>query len=435
VLVVSIVLALCGPLSRAEAAPPPNDAPSVAGVFEPYTAENGRPRALQAIAELAEATPDAGVPRCLGPSSFARTVWYVIPPAESPQSLTVEASGRTLAAVDLAAFVQPEAAPGPLTREPNVCSGAGASAVDGAAEPTSAVTLRVPARRGVLIEVGRRGPVGSADDERAVLSLDARPLVVPGSPPGDSANSIVPTQRAHGPSSVALGGSTITEEDPAEPACPAAGTVWRRLQPGHAGPRLVSVSGGAVSSLTVFEGPRPTAGDVLDCVVRQGLGALQMLVSSHARRPLWIRVGTDSPADDSVAELEVVAGYRQVIDGGPGGFDPTRGGPGGGFPDDCAVTVPERARVIAGKVTRAASRGVTLGLRVRGSRLCDVAVALLGPGGHVYASGQAISVKGHGLVLLEPTGKLVSGSYRVRVTAVSQLGRRVPVRSSLRVRL
>ena len=44
---------------------------------------------------------------CLGSGSFLRTVWYRIPATQTPRELTVEASGRTLNVVDLAAFVQP----------------------------------------------------------------------------------------------------------------------------------------------------------------------------------------------------------------------------------------------------------------------------------------------------------------------------------------
>src|SRR5206468_12366452 len=58
----------------AAAAPPPNDSPATPDSFQPHTAENGQPSDLEAIAELAEATPDRGVPRWLGPAPFARTV-------------------------------------------------------------------------------------------------------------------------------------------------------------------------------------------------------------------------------------------------------------------------------------------------------------------------------------------------------------------------
>src|SRR3954451_680172 len=130
------VVAAAAVPSTALAAPPPNDGPGAAAGFSPYTAETGTPGDQQAIAELAEATSDAGVPACLGPFSFARTVWYRVSASPSTQLITVEASGRTLDVVALAAFVQPAAAPpavAPLqTREPNACFGVGSGGSDAA---------------------------------------------------------------------------------------------------------------------------------------------------------------------------------------------------------------------------------------------------------------------------------------------------------------
>src|SRR3954447_14029371 len=104
---VGAALAVAAVPSPAAAAPPPNDAAGTPGVFGPYTAEDGVPAEQQAVAELAEATPDGGTPRCLGPLSFERTVWYRVPEQPSPAVVTVEASGRTLDVIDLAGFVQP----------------------------------------------------------------------------------------------------------------------------------------------------------------------------------------------------------------------------------------------------------------------------------------------------------------------------------------
>src|SRR3954451_13483121 len=61
------------PAAVATAAPPPNDGPDGASPVEPVTAAGGTPRDMQALADLTEATPDPGVPRCLGPASFERT--------------------------------------------------------------------------------------------------------------------------------------------------------------------------------------------------------------------------------------------------------------------------------------------------------------------------------------------------------------------------
>src|SRR3954454_10709818 len=172
-LLATLTLAQAAP---AEAAPPPNDAATAPGGFTSSTAKNARPSALQAVAELQEATPDQGVPRCLGPAPFARTVWYAVPPTDQPQEITIEASGETLDVVDLAAFVQPpNASPAaPQTTQPNVCDGSGAGGGADSQEPTSGISLRVPAGRAVLVQVGRRGAAGSAGNERVILSLDDR---------------------------------------------------------------------------------------------------------------------------------------------------------------------------------------------------------------------------------------------------------------------
>jgi hypothetical protein len=215
----------------ASAAPPPNDVPAGAATFEAYSAANGRPRDLQAVAELAEAAPDPGVPRCLGRSSFARSVWYWLPPSELPQELAVDAIGRTLDVLDLAAYVQPEGLDAPFTTTANACSGRGSGGSAAAEEATSGIALRVPARRTVLFQVARRGRAGSADDERALLSLDARPLALAASPPGDAADPATPLASARRGTYVPLAGATVTEEDPAAPLCPALGTVWRACCP------------------------------------------------------------------------------------------------------------------------------------------------------------------------------------------------------------
>src|ERR671911_1007172 len=114
----AVAAALLLPAPGAQAAPPANDLPSGAAPFAPYTAANGTPVEQQAIAELAEATPDPRLVRCLGDDSFERTVWFVVPAATVASELTVDASGRTLDPIDVAAFVQPEiVAPPPPARQ------------------------------------------------------------------------------------------------------------------------------------------------------------------------------------------------------------------------------------------------------------------------------------------------------------------------------
>ena len=430
------LLALVLP-AAAQAAPPPNDAPSSPGSFDPVTAENGTPTELQAIVELAEATPDAGVPSCLGSSSFARTVWLRVPEHPAPREMTVEATGETLEVIDLAAFVQPQGAPAPVLAEPNQCAGAGAGGSDAAEEPTSAVSLRIPANRSVLVQVGRRGPVSSPDAERALVTLAQASLGVLPVPAGDQAFSA--PSAPNGRSRVPLGGATLTEEDPAQPVCPALGSVWRRITPGGSGSRTISADGRSVATLSVFEGDRPTGESALDCVNRETRGDLQMRVRAQRGRPLWIRIGTDRPNSSALASLTVGPG-EVVVDGGPGGSDPTPGGPGAGLPDSCWATRPARARVRGSSFSgsaRAFSRRRTLELRVRltGSPVCDVDVQLRGPRGRVYAVARAVRLSGSERLSLVRVRRYAKGTYRLRVRALDSLGDRRRVRTSVRGRM
>ena len=455
----------------AVAAPPANDAPGSAEAFAPYTAPNGRPDEQQAIAELVEATPDPGLPRCLGPTSFARTVWYRVPDAQSAQRVTIEAMGRTLDVLDVAAFVQPEVPPPPppppppaeptpsptpaptpepraraaqapaTASEANVCSGAGAGAGEDSEEPTSGVTLHVPARHPVLVQVGRRGARRSADDERAVLSLELRPLDLPTRPAGDAAGSDTPAARNGRETYVDLFGATITGEDPAQPPCPSLGTVWRKFTPGASGKRWIRAFGPGVDTLTVFSGTRPTADNALDCVNREATGALEMVVPVRKRRPVWIRIGTDQTIPGTQGTLQVLEGRRAtVVDGGPGGADPTAGGPGGGFPAACDTARPERARIRGASLRGPAGAynrltRVPVKLIVVGASVCDAELRLRGPRNGIYAKGIARRLKGRTTVRLGRLRAFREGRYRLTVSAVDPYGRRVKVRSSLRGRL
>jgi hypothetical protein len=432
--------------ASAGAAPPPNDGPTAPGSFAPVTAENGQPIDQQAIAELAEATPDPGVPRCLGPQSFARTVWFVVPPTDVPQEITVEASGETLDVLDLAAFVQREGASpaSPTVNPANACGGVGSGGADASEEPTAAISLRVPARRSVLIQVGRRGTPGTRDNESAVVSLDTRPIPAQSSPlPGDVANPFTPGVHTQRPTSVFLAGATLTGEDPAEPPCPSLGSVWRRVTPTTGGPRLIAVSGNEAATLTVFSGPIPTAANALDCVNRVGRGELQMKVPTRARKPLWIRLGTDRPPDRSTASLSFnEAGPDAfVVDGGPAGNDPTTGGPGGGLPFDCAKADATAAAIagprIAGRVKSLNRlRRIAVKLTLAGGPACDMTLVLVGPGSRVYATARALRLgSGRRTVALRRTRQLRKGAYRLRMTALSRLGDHVQVRGSVRGKL
>lgn len=456
------ITALAGVLSAAPAvaAPPPNDTPAGAGVFSPYAAAGGPPKQQTALAELAGAGPDPGVPSCLGTGSFARTVWYRLPEAPVRQEVTVDASGATLDVIDLAAFVQVPAAPpppppvaptaptaraaqsAPLTKEPNACSGLGAGGSDAAEEPTSAVTLLVGAGRPVLFQVGRRGPVGSANDERALVSVETAAAEALPPPRGDQAGSATARLRGSGENVVALAGATITEEDPAQPPCPSLATVWRRLVPGSTGKRLIEVSGSDASTLTAFSGSRPTGSNALDCVNRERRGALQMVVPVRRGRTLWVRIGTERTAGGEDATVRVEPGdAATVIDGGKGGFDPTPYGPGGGFPSACVKADADLTKVSGPDLTGRAGAlnrftRVPVVIRTAGSVFCDAELRLYGPRGHIYAQGRAIRVRrGRGVVRLGRRRTFKPGRYHLEVTGLNRLGRHVKVTTDLRGRL
>ena len=435
----------------AAAAPPSNDAPTAPAGFSSYTAENGRPSDLQATAELQEATADQGVPRCLGPASFARTVWFAVPPASQPQEITVEASGETLDVVDLAAFVQPpNANPAtPQTTQPNVCDGAGAGGAADSQEPTSGISLRVPSGRAVLIQVGRRGPPGAQADERAIVSLDDRIVTAPAFPPlGDYADAATPGLEPDAKTLVALFGATLTQDDPAEPPCPALGSVWRRLKPQKGGTpqaRLVTVDGDNATALALFSGSKPTADNVLDCIDRSGRGALKMLVpATQAKKSLWLSIGTDAPVEESAASLSTRPGTgAYVVDGGPGGFDPTPGGPGGGFPADCAKADASKASIggssFKGNLKRLnRRRRLTIAFKLAKGPICDAELQLKGPHNRVYATKRIVRLKSgrQFVTLTRPRDTdLVRGGYRLAVTALGKTGERVVVKSTLKARL
>jgi hypothetical protein len=436
------ITALIAPVDAA-AAPPPNDAPTAPGFFEPYTAENGRPDDLQAVAELAEAQPDRGVPQCFGSTSFARTVWYYVPASDLIQEVAIEASGRTLNVIDLAAYVQPEGTPPgtPVTRQPNVCAGSGSTDSAAAEEPTSALFLRVPARHPLLVQVGRRGAPGTPDDERAVLSLDVRPAEPIAPPLGDIADFSTPSASTRKGVSVPMAGATTSGDDPAEPACPSLGTVWRRVTPRRTEPLLVRASGVAASNLTVFSGTTPTAGNALDCVNRVTYGSMLMRVQARRKRPLWFRLGSDEPRSGASAKLYVTkAKDKVVVDGGPGGSDPTTGGPGGGLPSACEKSKLARARITGSRIRGTASaanrhRNFVVPVRVRGNPVCDVTAELRGPRGRVYAKLRKVWLKGRTRLVLRRTRRLVKGVYRLHVVAQSELGDYSSVRSSVKGRL
>lgn len=291
-LLVTAIAALAAP-AAASAAPPPNDAPDAPGAFAPFTAENGTPSALQAEALLAEATADPGVPRCLGAGSFARTVWLTVSAAAQARTLrlaALPAAGEPDEAPQLAAFVQPPA--GTQTTEPQACDG-GEGLLDRSAE----LELRVPAGRGVLVQVG------TASLSRAAVSLEAAALDPLSAPPGDTARDARPV-RLRRVSTVPLAGATITDEDPAQPACPAGGTVWRSLRATRTGVHRALASGAHLGTLTAFVGTRPRGGNARACANRTTSARLRVRTRVRRGQTLWLRLGTDRP-DAGTARLQV----------------------------------------------------------------------------------------------------------------------------------
>jgi hypothetical protein len=258
-----------------------------AAEFTPITAENGTPTSA-GIAELAEATAD---PACRLPRgrSFARTVGFRVP-ADRQRASCASRARAAHDVLDLAAFVQPA---GGNTVEPNACAGRGSGGADASIEPTAGVVLRVPAGRAVLFQVGRRGAPGSADDERAVLSLEARDLGATARPDGDEAGSATPVVRTGRTDAIALGGATITEEEPAQPACPALGSVWRRFVVPVAGVYAFRAEGAQVGTLSLFVGDRPTATTRRAAPTGSARTATSPSRARSRRADVWIRLGTD----------------------------------------------------------------------------------------------------------------------------------------------
>ena len=422
---VSIVLGvlLLAPATAA-AAPPPNDAFTGPATFEGYSARNGFPIERQAMAELAEATPDAGVAQCLGRSSMARTVWFVVPGTPNARELTVEAAGRTTEPLDLAAFVQERA--GLVPARPNVCAGRGVFGDDATEDSTTALRLRVPAFHQVLVQVGRRGAPGRPEDDRALVTLQEIALPPLGAPIGDRAGRVTPLVPRSGTTIVGLGGATTTGEDPAVPSCPSLAGVWRRARVNRVGSWTASVAGEAVGELSVFSGSTPRASTLLGCVDREGPGPLVLPVRVRTRRAVWIRLGTDRPGPESEADLY----WRRRV-----AADAESGG-------GCLASARPQVRGGPARSTRRVTdhnrrSAFELSLRVLRGPVCAARIELRGPGGVSYARGDVAALRGRGqLVLLPRVRRLRRGLYRLRIEAngLGGVRRRVPSTVLFRLR-
>ncbi|HEX8083216.1 MAG TPA: hypothetical protein VF529_02935 [Solirubrobacteraceae bacterium] len=406
------------------AAPPPNDAFTGAAPFEGYSARFGFPIERQATAELAEATADPGTSPCLGRASMARTAWFVVPSSPNAREITFEAAGRTTDPIDLAAFVQDDPAIPPVRA--NACAGIGVFGDDATEDRTTALRLRVPGFRQVLLQVGRRGPAGSPDDERALITLEEIALPPVGAPPGDRAGTSTPRVPRSGVSTVLLGGATTSGEDPAVPSCPTLGGVWRRAKPRRPGRWTVSVVGEPAAAVDVFAGSKPRADTLLGCVDRDGPGPLVLPVRARTSRALWVRIGTDRPTPESSASLTFREALRGDAESGGGCLASARPQVRGG---------PARSTRKVRQLNRI--RSFELALRVLRGPVCAAHLELRGPGGVTYARGDVAAVRGRGqLVVLRRNRRLRRGLYRLRIEAAGLGGvrRRVPSTVLFRLR-
>ncbi len=256
---VALALALGTP-ALAVAAPPDADRPAGAAELVATTAENGTPGELQAVLEMAETTADAGVPRCLGAASFTRTAWAWIPAADRPRRIVVEATPEARLGGDPVSTTTPDLAiypQEPVTRatadviEPAACDGRESLPERG--DGSAAVVAYLRPGRPALVQVGWR----EGDDAVPLLvtlaasALDKLPLPA-GDDPGDA-----PPIALGATTAVTLTGATLGRGDPAQPACPAPATVWRRVAVPASGAYAVAADG-AAQTLAVFRAP--TAG-------------------------------------------------------------------------------------------------------------------------------------------------------------------------------
>ncbi len=282
------------------AAAPANDGPDGAAEFDAYDAGNlpsgTKAGERQGLADLTEATADRGVPRCLGRGSFDRTVWFRVPAADTPQLVSVEASSPsqgTAEVPDLALYVSGQ------TKVAQSCDG---PATGSRATSAAVVAARLPAGTSALVQVGRSA---GQQEQRVVAALRATPLEKVKAPAGDQARK-APLARVGRTQKVALAGATLTAEDPAQPACPAVATVWRRTKVSRGGRHRVVVRGRSVGAVTAFVGKRPTANSAKACVnrVKPG-GALALKVRVRRGGVLWTRIGVDGPTSPGAAKLRV----------------------------------------------------------------------------------------------------------------------------------
>ena len=408
----------------AQAAPPSNDSPATPVPFQPYSTQMGLADDKIGSAELVEATADPGVPRCLGSKSFSRTVWFRVDPAPTMREVTIEASGRTLNVPDLAAFVTNGAAVN--TIRPNSCNGAGTGGATSAEDRLSSLTVHVPAGLAMLVQVGRRGPATTPDDERAVVWMSEAPFTKKVPPLGDRADSRTPRiPRRTGRVIAQLWGATTTFDDPATPECTSAGGVWRRYKVPRKGRYTFTVRGFHAGALSVFKG-RPRQSGLLGCVDREGTGPLVLPLRSRSRKNqwLWARLGTDRAPAGSTASLEVRPIQRR---------DRLSGGSCLG-----AARPLVRGSLIGAPILKMRNRTRRLSVQVRTSKgpVCNARLTLTGPKGRTYGKASVFNLQGSGQVIsLRRTRRLVRGRYVLKMNGVGLAGVRTAIRTRVSFRL
>lgn len=321
ILAASLVVALLA--AAPAAAAPTSDTPAGAKAFSAVPVGNPpAPVGLESVLELAGTGPDAGVPRCLGPASFAHTSWAWVDPADrvrlvrvsatpvSPIPTTTSEPGVSTTTPDLAFFVQPTGA----TRasadvsEPQLCDGRETLGAPARTDANPEVAAVLPAGRPALVQVGWR----SGDPQsRIVATLDARPVPSPAPAPAGDDPAGAPSVRASRSTTVPLAGATLADGDPAQPACQALATVWRRVRvaPG----RYTATATGAAATLTAFADPI-TGDSALACRDAGDGARLSLAFRGTTTRTMWLRIGTDAGAAGAASRLTVTRGRSSALE-------------------------------------------------------------------------------------------------------------------------
>jgi hypothetical protein len=441
----TLTAALAG-AAPALAAPPAYDAPGGAIPFSAVTAENEpHPTDREAVLDLSEATADAGVPRCLGATSFARTGWAWVAPEARPRVVRVSATpvstnagNVTTAVPDLALFVQPVGGT-PQTAQaadPQLCDGREVFGDTGRGDVSPDVTAILPAGRPALVQVGRRegDALGSV-----VASLTSTPVDALPAPAGDDPEGS-PTVTSGSLTDVPLAGATLGHGDPAQPACQAPATVWRRLRVPGPGSWNVTADG-AARTLTAFGDPL-TGDSAQSCADAGDGGALGLTVRANGPGTVWLRLGVDRPLAGATSRLTVSG--QGPVKGVPRTPEPARPLTAADALLQCTThklvitnaRTRGRSRVrldgVAG--TRYAGRKVTLRLVGRKKAVASVRVRK----GGAFARTFSVSKAGRraGSRYYATMGRVKASSVRLRPRfAVTSVGRSGTTRVVLRGRL